>query len=344
MINEISRPAGPTAPPLYRLLVSLSLLLVFLVVMLSAYLRLADAGLGCGAPADGGPTWPDCFGAIGVSKAERPALSLADGGPLLPPSVARSFHRLSATVLGFCVLGIAMIAMRPRSILGTGRAAPLAVLGLTLFLSVLGYLTPSPLVPAVTVANILGGMAMLALLWWMSQRSLPFAAAARESEQALRRWARLAVAVLALQLVLGAWTSGSFAGPACPRLGGCTEAVTLDAVIQGYAPARVLSVDAGGRVIQDAGMQAVHLGHRAGALVVLLVLGWLGWRARQSGDALRGTGTALLVLLAAQLALGVTNVLTGLPLLAVTAHNTLAALLLLTVINLNHLLTPGRSA
>lgn len=334
--------SGHGAPPLYRLLVSLSLLLVFVVVVLSAYLRLADAGLGCGA-AGPGPTWPECYGVVGTNLAERPALSLAEGGPLLPTSVARSFHRIAATVLGLFVLAIAVMALRPGAYTGTGRTAPLLVLGLTIFLSVLGYLTPSPLVPAVTVANILGGMGMLALLWWMSQRSLPFATATRPAEQALTPWARLALLVLTAQLVLGAWTSGSFAGPACLQLTGCTEAVTLDAVAQGYTPWRVLAVDAGGRVISDTSQQAVQFGHRLGALLVLGMLGWFGWRVRRSGALLKSSGTALLVLLAAQLALGLINVITQLPLLAVTAHNALAALLLLAVVNLNHLLTPGRT-
>ena len=343
MSNDNKPGAGPSAPPLYRLLVSLALLLVFVVVLLSAYLRLADAGLGCGTAAGADRAWPECFGIVGTSKAERPALSLAEGGPLMPPSAARSLHRLFATVLGFCVLAIAAMAIRPAAATGTGRTAPLLVLGLTFFLSVLGYLTPSPLVPAVTVANILGGMGMLGLLWWMSQRSLAFTPATRPPELALKPWARVALLVLVLQLILGAWTSGNFAGPACPQLSGCTGTVTLDAVVQGYAPWRVLSVDTGGRIVQDAAMSSIHVGHRLGALIALLVLGGLGMRARQSGGTLKGTGSALLALLVAQLALGLTNVLTGLPLLAVTAHNALAALLLLAAINLNHLLTPGRS-
>lgn len=341
-MNPTQKPAGPGATPLYRLLVSLSLLLVFIVIVLSAYLRLADAGLGCGAAT--GPAWPECYGVVGADLADRPALSLAEGGPLLPASVARSFHRIAATVLGLLVLAIAVMALRRGAYTGTGRTAPLLVLGLTIFLSVLGYLTPSPLVPMVTVANILGGMGMLALLWWMSQRSLPFTTATLAGEQALRPWARLALLVLTAQLALGAWTSGSFAGPACPQLGGCTESLSLDAVTRGYSPWRVLDVDAGGRVISDASLQAVQLGHRLGALVVLVVLGWLALRVRRSGELLKSSGTALLVLLAAQLALGVVNVLAGLPLLAVTAHNALAALLLLAVVNLNHLLTPGRTS
>lgn len=333
----------PGAPALYRLLVSVSLLLVFVVIALSAYLRLADAGLGCGTAAGAAP-WPECYGVVGVSKAQRPALSLAEGGPLLPLSAARSFHRIAATVLGLCVLAIAAMAMRRGGATGTGRALPLLVLGLTLFLSVLGYLTPSPLVPAVTVANILGGMGMLALLWWMAQRALPFTPATGAADQALRPWARLALLVLIVQLALGAWTSGNFAGPACAQFGGCAGGVTPDAIAQGFTPWRVLAVDAAGRVVSDAAMQAVQLVHRLGALLVFIVLGGLGVRARQARGALQATATAVLVLLVAQLALGIINIVTGLPLLAVTLHNALAALLLLATVNLNHLLTPGRPA
>ncbi len=334
-------PRRNAAPPLYRLLVSLSLVLVFVVVWLSAYLRLADAGPGC---ADGaaGARWPDCFGMLGVTTAERPALSLAEGGPLLPHGAARSFHRLAAAVLGFLVFAMATLALRRGAVTGTGRAAPLLVFLLTVFLAVLGYLTPSPLIPAVTVANILGGLAMLALLWWMSQRALPFEAAPADTARALRPGVRLVLAVLTAQIALGAWVSGNFAGPACPQLLSCSGALSPDGLVAGFTPWRVLAVDAAGRVAHDAGMPAVHLVHRLGAVITAVILAVVAVRARRSGGVLRASATGLLVLLAAQFALGALNVAASLPLAAVAAHNALGGLLLLAAVNLQHRLSPGK--
>ena len=319
----------PVVSPSFTLLVSLSTLLVFVVVVLSAYIRLGDAGLGC---AD----WPACFGQIGMHDNR----SLAEGGPLLPPDAARSFHRVAATLFGFFVLGIVYLAIRHRKRGGPGFVLPLILLGLTVFLSVLGVVTPSPLIPLVTTGNVLGGMATLALLWWIGLRiqpqAVPDSAAAH-----LKPWARLALVVVATQIALGAWTSGSFAGPSCAQLSGCESAnFSVQNLARGFEPTRRLDRDNQGKVISDASTPVVHMIHRGGALLTFLYLGWLGLRARTAGGRLRTGGNVLLTMLTLQIVLGLAGVASGLPLLLVTAHNASAALLLLAVVNLNHRLTP----
>ena len=319
----------PVVSPSFTLLVSLSTLLVFVVVVLSAYIRLGDAGLGC---AD----WPACFGQIGMHDNR----SLAEGGPLLPPDAARSFHRVAATLFGFFVLGIVYLAIRHRKRGGPGFVLPLILLGLTVFLSVLGVVTPSPLIPLVTTGNVLGGMATLALLWWIGLRiqpqAVPDSAAAH-----LKPWARLALVVVATQIALGAWTSGSFAGPSCAQLSGCESAnFSVQNLARGFEPTRRLDRDNQGKVISDASTPVVHMIHRGGALLTFLYLGWLGLRARTAGGRLRTGGNVLLTMLTLQIVLGLAGVASGLPLLLVTAHNAGAALLLLAVVNLNHRLTP----
>lgn len=323
-MTERSSPPPAPASPGFVLLVSLSMVLVFAVVALSAYLRLGDAGLGC---AD----WPACFGEIGAHDNR----SLAEGGPLLPPSAARTFHRVAATALSFCVLGIVYLSFRLRRRGGPGMAAPLGVLALTVFLSVLGVVTPSPLIPAVTTGNVLGGMTMLALLWIIGERLQPPVAPDPGVAAPLRPWARAAIALVALQIALGAWVSGSFAGPSCARLTGCDATWSAENLQRGFDPARRLERDARGKVRTDAGQPLVHMTHRVLALATLFCLAGLAWRARRAGGRVRANAYAVLGLALLEAGLGVVGVATGLPLGLATAHNAGAALLLLAVVNLN---------
>jgi cytochrome c oxidase assembly protein subunit 15 len=310
---------------LFTSMVFVALLLTLAAVLLSAWLRLESIGLGCAG-------WPECFGQLPVQESSG----------LVPRSPAGVVHRFTASLLGLIVVIITLQALRGRRPPGVGLVAPLSVFALTVFLSVLGYSTPAPDIPAVTLGNLGGGMAMLALLWWMGQRSVEVIGGADASAAALRPWARAGALVIAVQIVLGAVTSARFAGPSCTALPGCDgHHATMAELGQGLDLFARLAVDEQGRVVTGAVEQTVHMAHRAGALLTLLYLGWLALRARRQ-QALRRTAHGMLGILAFQLLVGAAAVFTGLPLLLVTVHNGLAAMLLLLVVNLNHLLTPTR--
>jgi len=305
-------------------LVFFALILTLAAVLLSAYLRLESIGLGC-------EDWPGCFGQMPATR---------DHG-LVPRTTAGTVHRFTASLLGLIVVAITFLALQGRRPRGVGLAAPLAVFALTVFLSVLGYSTPSPDIPAVTLGNLLGGMAMLALLWWVGQRSVATAGASDNTVRILRPWAVLGLLLLVVQIVLGALTSASFAGPSCTLLPGCNgDWASLSNLMQGFDLFGRLGVDDQGRIITGDVQKTLHMAHRLGAVVIFVYLVWLAVRAMNLDNSLRNTGISLLVLLCIQAGLGVAAVLTGLPLLVVTAHNAVAALLLLTVVNLNHLLLP----
>jgi cytochrome c oxidase assembly protein subunit 15 len=119
---------------LYTTLVFLSLLLTLVTVILSAYIRLSTNGIGCS-------DWPDCFGQVGALSQYDAMTSFSNARPDLPHGVARALHRVVASILGVLVVLIVISAFRMRKQGGPGLLMPLAVLGLTLFLAILGYST-----------------------------------------------------------------------------------------------------------------------------------------------------------------------------------------------------------
>jgi heme a synthase len=79
----------------------------------------------------------------------------------------------------------------------------------------------------------------------------------------------------------------------------------------------------------------VHVSHRIGALFTFLVVSSLAIRAiLAKNKSLKRTGVFIMLILFAQVSLGVANVLMALPLSVAVAHNAVAALLLLALITL----------
>jgi cytochrome c oxidase assembly protein subunit 15 len=99
---------------------------------------------------------------------------------------------------------------------------------------------------------------------------------------------------------------------------------------------RGLGIDYEGGVLDHPARVAIHFVHRLGAVVAALVLGFLAWRAIRTGQssAVRTAGVALAALLVVQLTVGPLMVMKALPLSFATAHNGIAALLVLAVVAL----------
>jgi cytochrome c oxidase assembly protein subunit 15 len=141
--------------------------------------------------------------------------------------------------------------------------------------------------------------------------------------------------LLTVQLALGGWVSSNYAVLACTGFPQCNGSWWPAADFAGgFTLLRELGgVAAHGRPLTLEGLVAIHLAHRLFAVVVALALGLLSWRLLQTGEPVaRRFGFVLALLLAAQLATGLSNVVLGWPLVAALAHTAGAAGLVLTLV------------
>ena len=323
-----------------------ALALTFGVVLLGAYVRLSDAGLGC-------PDWPGCYGRLfDIPDQARPIAEANAAFPHRPVEPAKAWkemiHRYSAGTLGVLILALAALAWRKRRDPGQPVALPLALLGLIGFQSLLGMWTVTwQLKPVVVVAHLLGGLTTLSMLAWLVLRdSLTPDPLAKEKGAGLRRCALLGLALLVVQIALGGWTSAHYAALACPDFPTCQTYwwPPMD-FREAFTPWRGLGTSYEGGVLGNDARVTIHLMHRLGALAVLLYLGWLSGRLLNAGNrALRLAGLSIALLLILQVSLGIANVLLRLPLSVAVAHTAGAALLLLALVTLNFLLRPETTA
>jgi heme a synthase len=301
-------------------------LITFVVVVAGAWVRLTDAGLGC-------PDWPGCYGRLIVAESLISEERAEAFGRALDTGAAwrEMIHRYLASGLGLLVIALCAIALRNRRDPAQPVAAPFALLALVIFQGLLGMWTVTLLLkPIIVVAHLFGGFATLSLLFWLSDWRAPAVPVAPR----VRTLALAATALLIAQIGLGGWTSANYAALACPDFPTCQTQWWPEIADfgEGFVLWRGLGVDYEFGVLDHPARVAIHFAHRLGALVATAALIALAL-ALMRVAALRPNGIAIFAVLGAQLVLGVSIILFGVPLAVAVAHNGVAALLLLTVLN-----------
>ena len=308
-------------------LAKISLLLVIVLVSLSAYLRLAHSGIGC---AD----WPACYGHIGEPAALTEPVAAEDAYRQLvleskqPLSWATPLHRLVASVLGLLVLFMAFFSLRKKK----QRLISFALLALTVFLAILGIWSGSLHDPAVVMGNLAGGFCMLGLLGWMV-----FASAEKMGSGSgpVFRVSLVAIGVLSLQILLGGLTSANFAATSCQTLPDCHGSYWPgSALLTAVDLTRQHQVTGSGQAIGGEERLAIHKAHRLGSVLALLAAVLAALVAFRTESRYRAVAVVIFLLAMTEFTLGVTAVLTGLPIGLAVAHNWLAGLMLLALLKL----------
>jgi len=307
--------------------------LAFLVVVLGAYVRLSNAGLGC-------PDWPGCYGHMGVPSAEKAQLSHPDS-PLVPSKAWKEMvHRYLAGTLGLLVLSLAILSLKVRRERNIPVFLPWFLLALVIFQALLGMWTVTlKLHPLVVMAHLLGGFATLGLLGWMSLcvvgRGRATGRSPLQSDHSLRLGAILGLILLILQIALGGWMSANYASLACPDFPTCQghwwPAMNLKEALTLW---REIGPNYEGGVLDNPARMTIHWFHRLGAVVLSLFLLFLSVKAWKMGGWIRVLGVVIGTLLVLQISLGISNILFQLPIAVATAHNGVAALLFLSLIAL----------
>lgn len=333
---------GPSAALIrFKKLALLATLLTLVVVVLGAYTRLSDAGLGC-------PDWPGCYGRIGVPTTVSDISTAEQAYPERPLEPVKAWiemvHRYLAATLGLLVMALALMALLNRNEKKQPVLLPILLVPLIVFQALLGMWTVTLLLkPFIVVAHLLGGMATLALLWWLAMTPVRERSAA--GNPLLAKASLLALIALIAQIALGGWTSSNYAALACPDFPTCQGAwwpkADFESGFDLHHPLDMdLRSDYAGGVLEHPARVAIHLSHRIGALLVVtvnLILGF-GLLTRSESNAIAQSGIALIAITVLQVVVGITIVSLGLPLLLATAHNAMAALLLLSLLTTHRLL------
>lgn len=313
----------------------LTLVFTLLVILMGAYTRLSDAGLGC-------PDWPGCYGHIKVPTQDH---EIAHAQTIFPdhdinPKKAwlEMIHRYIAGGLGLLVLFILILCLKTPE---APKKLPIIIVLLILFQGALGMWTVTmKLMPIIVMSHLIGGFSLISLLLLLYLRTRP--RRIFNSETHTRHLAPLALVslfVLVGQIMLGAWTSSNYAALACTSLPIC-EGNWVDnlAIAEAFSPFQGQHPSFEFGVLDYPARMTIHVAHRIGAIVTASLLLVLAYRLFVGATGLKALSLLLVGLVILQVSLGISNVVMHLPLGIAVSHNGGAALLLLTLVTINYFL------
>ena len=305
-------------------LTAITLFLTFDLIVFGAFTRLTDSGLGC-------PDWPGCYGEASPLGAHADISAAQASMPTGPVTVGKAWvemiHRYLAMSVGVLIVIAALAAWWRRRELPHSPWWPTATLVWVILQGLFGkYTVTLKLYPAVVTLHLLGALVLLGLLVLQREFFL-------DGQVPRVRVARAAVggvlALLVLQMALGGWVSSNYAVLACQGFPTCNGQwwPPMDAG-HGFTLLRELGRAGHGGFLPFEALVAIHMAHRLVAVLAVAGATLLVLRLRREGSVpARRYARALLWLLMAQVASGLSNVVLDWPIVAALAHSAGAAAL-----------------
>lgn len=308
--------------------------LAFIVVMLGAYTRLTDAGLGC-------PDWPGCYGHM-VLPSKYPLIAVES-----LKAWTEMIHRYAAGTLVILTLFISTSVWILKR---KGKPLPWAILPILLLLigfqAALGMWTVTlKLLPVVVMGHLLGGILILTCLSYFGLQLWIKPLQKHEYIQ-WRPWINLGILIVFIQIALGGWVSSNYAGMACVGFPRCNGAwIPSLNFTQGFNLFSSIGANYQGGILDNDARVTIQFVHRLGALITAtyIILLSIILVTRTQSAALKRAAYCALILVIVQFGLGIINVIYLLPLWSAVAHNAVAALLLITVVSMRYFTIEGAS-
>ena len=331
--------ADREAIPWFYTVSKVAVALAVVVIILGAFTRLVDAGLGC-------PDWPTCYGHVMWPETADEIDSANQAFPGAPVEVDKTWpemvHRYFATTIGMFCIGLAVMGFRHRA-KGTPFKLPLFLLAFVILQGAFGAWTVTlKLWPQVVTGHLLGGFTTLSLLWLLVLRlrnqSWRLSSIVFRETKALQRFAAIGLLVVIIQIALGGWTTSNYAALACPELPTCQGQWIPEMDFKnGFNIAQEIGPNYLGGTMTNESRVAIHMSHRIGAIVTTIVLLALVLSlVRIQSASVARMGKIVFAVLVLQVALGLSNVFFLLPLAVAVSHNAVGAMLLLCLVSLNY--------
>lgn len=306
--------------------------LALVVILLGAWTRLSDAGLGC-------PDWPGCYGHLTVPQT---AEALDKAKELFPDQVVvaekawpEMIHRYFAGTLGLLVFLITFLLIRYKDEVKNMTPLAVGLGGLIIFQALLGMWTVTlGLWPVTVMGHLLGGFVTLSLLWYITLRLRDRHVDFHQHE--LKGLVKVAMIVVFFQIFLGGWTSSNYAAIICADFPTCQGSMLppMDFVSAFQLWGHGVDNYEFGILGNDARV-TIQWTHRLGAYITIAVLIFMlmkVWQYKRFRNLLK----VIAGLLTLQVILGISNVLFSIPMPIALAHNGIAVLLLLSLVTLFH--------